>query len=386
MMTVMERARLLVAQRPAAVGTGGQGGHATTFGVACALVWGFGLSPEEAMPVMQEYNARCVPPWQDRDLWHKLRSVLGATHKEQRGYLLDGRPVVKGSMVNGQGGAPVRKKKAEFILEKLREIQDPTLPRAMKDWESWLAERCAVDLREVTATDYLDALYEPGEKVIVFENMRTRGDWGRVVGKHTLKLGKTPSEKNSREEIPPGTPEGLTFLMQPVDGLWRPKAQSIELSRRTKSSVTRWPYILLESDEAPHELWLNALARARLRVVSIVHSAGRSLHALVRLDKGTEEELQAEIQHPGARDLLLVLGCDPGALQSMVCPRLPNTWREGKQGRMMRGGVPVTKEGGAPVMTFIPFVDGRRMQRLVYFNPAAEKRKSIVEGLVYEGK
>lgn len=50
----------------------GQGGHNTTFRAACALVVGFGLSTEDAWPLLVDYNQRCVPPWTERELRHKL--------------------------------------------------------------------------------------------------------------------------------------------------------------------------------------------------------------------------------------------------------------------------------------------------------------------------
>jgi hypothetical protein len=55
---------------PAAVS--GCGGHNQTFTVACRLVIGFGLCPNEAMPYMQYYNQRCKPVWSERELAHKL--------------------------------------------------------------------------------------------------------------------------------------------------------------------------------------------------------------------------------------------------------------------------------------------------------------------------
>jgi hypothetical protein len=50
----------------------GQGGDAHTFYVCCRLVRGFGLSMEEAWPLLLEFNARCRPPWTERELRHKL--------------------------------------------------------------------------------------------------------------------------------------------------------------------------------------------------------------------------------------------------------------------------------------------------------------------------
>ncbi len=384
-MTLVERARKLLDGHPAAIE--GSGGNRTTFAAACALVWGFGFSPEEAMPLMLEYNGGCQPPWATRDLERMLRNVLSKQHKQPRGHFIDGIEE-KGAMAV-YAPVPRVSRKREHDLEKLKSLQDPKLPSDFAGWRHWLRERSPIEPRGVVPIAYLDALYRPGEKVLIFEKMwGTQGDYGRVVGERTLKLARTPLEKNAKlEKLPESTPEGLCFLMQPVDGKWYPVERNnrVEMSRRTKQSVTRWPYILLESDKVPFELWLNCLVRMKIRIVSITHSGGRSLHALCRLDKDTEEELQAEIHDEGARETLAILGTDTQALQSLVYPRLPNTFRRGKR---MSKREPVTNEvvrkNGKAVMEFVPFADGARKQSLLYFNPGAERGRCIAEGIIFE--
>lgn len=85
---VVERARRYVAAMPGAVS--GQGGHNTTFRVACVLVLGFGLSDTEAMSVIREWNQSCDPPWSDRELEHKIKSAGQQTG--DRNYLRDTPP------------------------------------------------------------------------------------------------------------------------------------------------------------------------------------------------------------------------------------------------------------------------------------------------------
>lgn len=386
-MTIIERAYRLAEQHPAAIE--GQGGNSTTFSLACALVWGFELEPEEAMPVMLAYNTRCEPPWPQRDLLRMCSSVKMKTHNKPRGYL------VKNDADKGDVGTyvppPKRERAKRNDIEKIKTLLDPTLLKDAAGWRAWLKQRSAVDPREVTPVTYLDALYRPGERVLVFEKMwGTQGDYGRVIGERTVKLARLPNEKHNQvEDLPKGSPEGLTFLMQPVDGRWRPVVRDggrVEMSRRTKASVTRWPYILLECDKVPIEMWLNVLVRARIRIVSITHSGGRSLHALVRLDKTTEDELQEELQDQGARELLELLGCDHQALNSLVYPRLPNTMREGKRmsKRDKEGKVIRDTRTNRAVMEFVRFRDGAAKQALWYFNPQPEKLRSIAEGLIFE--
>jgi hypothetical protein len=68
-----KRARAYLAAMPA--GVSGNGGHDATFKAAVALVHGFALEEPEAWPLLLEFNARCVPPWSNRELLHKLESA-----------------------------------------------------------------------------------------------------------------------------------------------------------------------------------------------------------------------------------------------------------------------------------------------------------------------
>jgi hypothetical protein len=120
-------------------------------------------------------------------------------------------------------------------------------------------------------------------------------------------------------------------------------------------------------------------------VVAIVASGGRSLHAIVKLDKSTEAELRWEIENPDNEETLITLGCDPQALKTMVYPRLPNTWREGKRmGVKGEDGKVKRDSKGKAIVRFQPFPHGRAMQSLLYFNPSAARGGCIMEGMIFE--
>ena len=81
---VQERAHAYLEKLPPAIS--GNHGHDRAFHAACTLVLGFALPVEEALPIFQQYNQRCQPPWTEAELLHKLQD---ADKKEtQRGYLL----------------------------------------------------------------------------------------------------------------------------------------------------------------------------------------------------------------------------------------------------------------------------------------------------------
>ncbi len=58
----------------------GQGGHNSMFRAVCKLLnpkpKGFGLTESEALPIIASYNARCLPPFSDKDVEHKIQSVV----------------------------------------------------------------------------------------------------------------------------------------------------------------------------------------------------------------------------------------------------------------------------------------------------------------------
>lgn len=69
----VERARAWLAKAEPAVSK--QGGHNTTYRVVAALFEKFDLSQDQAIEALQEWNARCQPPWSPGDLRHKVQSA-----------------------------------------------------------------------------------------------------------------------------------------------------------------------------------------------------------------------------------------------------------------------------------------------------------------------
>jgi len=67
----VERARRYLRATPPAIS--GERGDLHTFRVCCRLVRGFALADSEAFGLLAEWNARCQPPWSERDLLDKMR-------------------------------------------------------------------------------------------------------------------------------------------------------------------------------------------------------------------------------------------------------------------------------------------------------------------------
>lgn len=79
------RARAYVSRIPGAVS--GQYGHNATYHVACVLMIDFALPFEDALPILEEWNQTCQPPWTRPELIHKLDGA--AQQPGDRGRLLN---------------------------------------------------------------------------------------------------------------------------------------------------------------------------------------------------------------------------------------------------------------------------------------------------------
>lgn len=75
----IRRARAWIARREPAVS--GQGGHNQFFKVCCGLFQFFGVSMQEATPIILEYNQTCLPPFNDREVEHKLNDAFKASQR-----------------------------------------------------------------------------------------------------------------------------------------------------------------------------------------------------------------------------------------------------------------------------------------------------------------
>jgi len=380
-MDVIERARRYISKLDGAVSGGG--GHNATIHVACVLVKGFALSQDDAMTLMREYNLRCSPAWSEKELLHKVASAHGMRDERSRGWMLDaadGDRAVSAQRgewrdvreQSGQGARPVR---FSFDVEALRRVQHPGVAVSQR----WLFERSLSDVRYVDSGNFLRAIFAPGERVLTFANERCQGEWGYVVGRGWLKLnGEWGPEKKPRERVPfpaagkfvsgegagPRTGKlGVWYLCQPVDGLWH-YSEDGRWTRRSWRSVTSWKHMVLESDEAPADLYLNWLVQQPLPIVAIYTSAGKSVHALLRF-----EGVKSKAAWDAIKDMVMPyfskVGVDWKTLTAVRLTRLPCCWREGKMERDLDPDTGKRRE------RYVRYEKPRR-QRLLYMNALAE--------------
>lgn len=244
-------------------------------------------------------------------------------------------------------------KRVKEVVKKRQDFDKEALVREQMEGlvvsRSWLRERSPVDPAGVTPADFLDALYDAGERVLCFTAQYSQGDYGYVVGPREqgvrlsqwVELGDTHGEQNVRlegRETPKplaAAKEGVWFLAQPVDGKWHLDGRlkdrvtgQPKWSRRSEVAVTDWRWMVLESDSAPVDLWLNFIVQLKLRIAALYTSGGRSVHALVRVNAGSKPQWDAmrDMMSP----VLSRLGADPAAMSAVRLTRLPGCYRRGK--------------------------------------------------------
>lgn len=217
------------------------------------------------------------------------------------------------------------------IVDKYVEAELRALAHKVQGWSvEDLKNVSPVDVSRCSSLEFLRHVFKIQEKVIIATRINDRG---------TIWLND-PSDPNSREDEldsfkNPPEEQGAWFLSNPVTGdavrlerLKTPTNPHGE-SLRAEENLTSFKYLVLESDEAPEDLWLSALVQLPLPIVSIVSSGGKSLHALIRIDAVDGDHWRAIKQRIGPA--LVTLGADKSALTAVRLTRLPGSYRKEKE-------------------------------------------------------
>lgn len=129
----LRRASAYLAKIPPAVS--GSGGHDTTWGAALAVVRGFGLGEDEAFELLWgEYNFRCEPAWNEKELRHKVQSAA-RDGRTAIGYLRDAvraLPAPRAAAATVDVAQPASRFTLEPLTALLAEVIPPT---------NWLLKR-----------------------------------------------------------------------------------------------------------------------------------------------------------------------------------------------------------------------------------------------------
>jgi hypothetical protein len=235
--------------------------------------------------------------------------------------------------------------------------------------DDFLRRRSAVEIgphtkdtkgaKVTSAKEFLAQLYDPGERVLVFTQQWSQGDFLALVERvgepeenwkdvMTFRLAAERGVKAKRSELPTGGKEGIWFLTNPVTGGWDINPHGKDgptWSRRFHKVVTAWRYYVLESDVLPAELWRKVVVSLPLPIAAIYTSGSRSIHALVR--EQVDSKAQWDAVRDALRQIVCPLGADAGALSAVRLSRLPFCERAGtrkKDGRYIKFPKPGKQE------------------------------------------
>ena len=142
--------------------------------------------------------------------------------------------------------------------------------------------------------------------------------------------------KNSRK--------GAKYLINPVSG------EEVNGSFRSEPNLTSFRHLLIESDEAPRDLWLAMVVQMHAPILALIESGKRSTHVVIRLSATNKAEFLEQANY--YRRQLIPLGADRNAGNKAVqLTRLPGVVRQetGKLQRLLylapnADGQPIYKE------------------------------------------
>jgi len=297
----VERARAYIVAVPGAVS--GAGGHDQTFAAACKLVE-FGLSPDEAWPLLLEYNQRCQPQWNERELRHKMEDAFRRANPR-----LD---FASRASRFRFANAPAAKIDPETATENF-----------LKGFRCSACDLIAASTCKIPplicdphfhrqGAYLIDQLFEPGELVnivtnSIVENGKARpGDAGQTLERN---------EWEARLLSPASWQAGGVWLrMNPLDG-----------RGVSDANVTAFRFALIECDAIPFELQMPLLGKLPLPITAILTSGGRSLHAWVKVDARDLENYRQTVARMLA--LLARFGVDGKNKNPSRLSRLPGVVR-----------------------------------------------------------
>src|SRR5258707_1120794 len=167
MLTIFERARRYSAKCPPSIS--GMRGHDAAFHTAAVLWHGFGLSEADTLTLLREWNTGCVPPWNESELVHKVRSVASAQHRNGRGHLL-GENIE--NFANGSDSSALVAKAEKMVRPAFGPMVLKRIAAKVQiaDVVAFLSERSPVRVGTQDSGSVLRQLYTfgSGEKVLVF--------------------------------------------------------------------------------------------------------------------------------------------------------------------------------------------------------------------------
>lgn len=252
-----ERASRYASAMPPAIA--GSGGHSQTFALAVALAHGFNLAEAETSALMMAYNLKCSPPWNERELKHKIKDAYNTPHSKPRGWMLDD----------------------NANLEPRRMLPSQTVTQSGKFKVNLANARHVPEAETFSTEQLLRNCFKP-EEIICVTNEAGQDEDGRwfPASKGTFQtvqwwidryFGSNPSDN----ELYKNKPQGAYIRINPIlEGDYSGRDDSVSIHR----------YVLVEFDTRPKEEQFAIFKQSNLPIGAIIDSGGKSLHAWVRVD------------------------------------------------------------------------------------------------------
>lgn len=270
-LTPYERASKYMANTPPAVS--GANGHGTTFALATTLYHGFNLSEQETWILLQAYNLKCSPPWNEGELRHKLKDVVSKPPHSSK---------PRGWMLGSEEDLTPRKVSAE-----------PKVTQSGKFKVDLGRTAVVPDIERFTTEQFLTNCFKDNE-IICITNEAGSDEDGRFypASKGTFQtlrwwldnfFGETAQDKDMYAP----KPQGAWIRINPI------KAE--DYSGRD-DSIAIYRHLLVEFDTRPKEEQFAIFQQSKLPISAIIDSGGKSLHAWVRIDAKDFDEWKVRRQ------------------------------------------------------------------------------------------
>lgn len=252
----------------------GAGGHNQTFSAAMALVEGFGLSIAEARPLLADYAARCDPPWNEREVDHKLQDAESRVDPSKRGKLVRRGvrykepskkmtlPIVMSSPPSSPQPQP--KRGVRYDVPDSIELPEPITDGTRAFIKAAFGEGEGIRIAVARNNDEGKEIPKDGGVVL------SREEWLRKLDSHSgnpNKIYKT-SERN-----------GIFVSVNPM-----------KLGGSRDSDVTEFRHALLEFDNISVQEQWGIITASRIPCTAVISSGGKSIHAWVRVDARDRQE------------------------------------------------------------------------------------------------
>jgi hypothetical protein len=241
-----------------------------------ALVEGFGLSTAEARPLLADYAARCDPPWNEREVEHKLADAESRIDPSKRGKLR-----ARGVKFRSQ---PQKMPRLRTVATS-HVVKTKVQPAKPVRYEVSDAIELPEPMTDGTRA-FIRAAFAEGEGIRIAvarfndEQKEIPKDSGVVLSREEWLRKLDDAKGNPNKFLKTSERNGIFVSVNPM-----------KLGGSKDSDVTAFRHALLEFDNISiHEQW-GIIIASRIPCAAVISSGGKSIHAWVKVEARTARSL-----------------------------------------------------------------------------------------------